>query len=182
MQKVETRCNALLEETAEALNEDVLALMLLAFHKSGLELSIRKAVKWCVFHMKHQRRMQSHQTSVFMTWVSKKIQGTLLRRVLSHSHKSGQVFFGSCELFSPYAWCCPLCRWWVCVLTCHISALLTRVSWALATSKWVVAIPENLGLLTKPQCGSEGCEWLWSLTLFQAHWPELPLDLQYVSG
>ena len=53
MQKVETRCHVLLEETAEALNEDVLALMLLAVQKMDLELSIRKAVKWCVFHMKH---------------------------------------------------------------------------------------------------------------------------------
>ena len=53
MQKVETRCHGLLEETAEALNEDVLALMLLAVQKTDLELSIRKAVKWCVFHMKH---------------------------------------------------------------------------------------------------------------------------------
>ena len=53
MQKVETRCHALLQETAEALNEDVLALMLLAVQKTDLELSIRKAVKWCVFHMKH---------------------------------------------------------------------------------------------------------------------------------
>ena len=48
MQKVETRCDALLEETAEALNEDVLALMLLAVQKTDLELSIRTAVKRCV--------------------------------------------------------------------------------------------------------------------------------------
>ena len=54
MQKVETRCHALLEETAEALNEDVLALMLLAVQKTDLELSIRTAAKRCVFHMKHQ--------------------------------------------------------------------------------------------------------------------------------
>ena len=61
MQKVETRCHALLEETAEALNEDVLALMLWAVQKTDLELSIRKAVKQCVLRMKHQRRIQSHQ-------------------------------------------------------------------------------------------------------------------------
>ena len=54
MQKVVTRCHALLEETAEALKDNVLALMLLAVQKTDLELSIRKAVKWCVFHMKHQ--------------------------------------------------------------------------------------------------------------------------------
>ena len=63
MQKVETRCHALLEETAEALNSDVLALMLLAVQRTDLGLSVRKAVKWCVFHMKYQQRMQSHQTS-----------------------------------------------------------------------------------------------------------------------
>ena len=61
MQKVETRCHALLEETAQALNEDVLALMLLAVQKTGLELSISTAAKRCVFHMKHRQRMQSHQ-------------------------------------------------------------------------------------------------------------------------
>ena len=61
MQKVETRCHALLEETAQALNEDVLALMLWAVQKTDLELSIRKAVKQCVLRMKHQRRIQSHQ-------------------------------------------------------------------------------------------------------------------------
>ena len=53
MQKRETRCHALLEETAEALNEDVLALMLLAVQETDLELSIRTAVKQCVFNMKH---------------------------------------------------------------------------------------------------------------------------------
>ena len=45
MHKVETRCDSLLEETAEALDEDVLALMLLAVQKLDLELSIRTAVK-----------------------------------------------------------------------------------------------------------------------------------------
>ena len=45
MQKRETRCHGLLEETAKALNEDVLALMLLAVQKMDLELSIRMAVK-----------------------------------------------------------------------------------------------------------------------------------------
>ena len=48
MQKVETRCGALLEETAKALDEDVLAVMLLAVQKTDLELSIRTAVNRCV--------------------------------------------------------------------------------------------------------------------------------------
>ena len=48
MHKVEACRHALLEETVEALNGDVLALMLLAVQKTDLELSIRKAVKWCV--------------------------------------------------------------------------------------------------------------------------------------
>ena len=63
MQKVETRCHALLQETAEALNEDVLNLMLLAVQKTDMELSIRMAVKRWVLHMKYQRGTQSHQTS-----------------------------------------------------------------------------------------------------------------------
>ena len=63
MQKVETRCHALLAETAGALNKDVLVLMFLAVQRADLELSIRTAVKRCVFHMKHQQRIQSHQTS-----------------------------------------------------------------------------------------------------------------------
>ena len=49
MHKVESRCDSLLEETVKALNEDVLVLMLLAVQKTDLELSIRTAVKRCVF-------------------------------------------------------------------------------------------------------------------------------------
>ena len=45
MQKPETRCDALLEETVEALNEDVVALMLLAVQRRDLELSVNIAVK-----------------------------------------------------------------------------------------------------------------------------------------
>jgi hypothetical protein len=45
MHKPEMDCHALLEETAEALNEDVLALMLLAVQRSKLKLSVREAVK-----------------------------------------------------------------------------------------------------------------------------------------
>ena len=45
MHKVETRCHSLLEETVDALNDDVLALMLLAVQKMDLALSIRTAVK-----------------------------------------------------------------------------------------------------------------------------------------
>ena len=63
MHKVETRCDTLLEETAEALNKDVLALMLLAVQKMDLGLSIRTAVKQCVFHIKNWQRTQSHQIS-----------------------------------------------------------------------------------------------------------------------
>ena len=45
MHKPEASCGALLEETVEALNEDVVALMLLAVQKEDLELSINVAVK-----------------------------------------------------------------------------------------------------------------------------------------
>ena len=62
MHKVETRCYSLLEETTKALNEEVLALMLLAVQKMDLGLSIRLAVKRCVFHMNNRERMRSHHT------------------------------------------------------------------------------------------------------------------------
>ena len=62
MHKVETRCDSLLKETAEALNEDVLDLMLVAVQKSDLAVSVRIAAKRCVFHVKDRERMQSHQT------------------------------------------------------------------------------------------------------------------------
>jgi hypothetical protein len=45
MNKTETRCHSLLEETVKALNEDVVALMLLAVQKRDLDLSISAAVK-----------------------------------------------------------------------------------------------------------------------------------------
>ena len=43
MHKPETHCRALLEETVEALNEDVVTLMLLAVQRSNLELSVSVA-------------------------------------------------------------------------------------------------------------------------------------------
>ena len=45
MHKPEASCRALLEETVKALNEDVVALMLLAVQREDLELSINVAVK-----------------------------------------------------------------------------------------------------------------------------------------
>ena len=39
--------------TVEALNDDALAIMLLAVQKTDLELSIRIAVKRCVVYVKH---------------------------------------------------------------------------------------------------------------------------------
>ncbi|KAN0136631.1 hypothetical protein V8E53_005678 [Lactarius tabidus] len=40
----DSRCDSLVEETAEALNEDAVALMLLAVQKSNLELSVKMAL------------------------------------------------------------------------------------------------------------------------------------------
>ena len=94
MQKVETRCHALLEETAEALNEDVLALMLLAVQTTDLELSIRTAVKRCVFHMKHQQRMHSHQISKSSRYQSeRKYKACYYVMSYSISTNLGKFFF-----------------------------------------------------------------------------------------
>lgn len=53
MQKPETRCHALLEETAEGLNEDVVTLMLSAVQSNDVELSVRMAVKQWVSRISH---------------------------------------------------------------------------------------------------------------------------------
>ena len=45
MHKPEMDCNALLDETVEALDEDVLVLMLSAVQRSKMGLSVREAVK-----------------------------------------------------------------------------------------------------------------------------------------
>jgi hypothetical protein len=45
MHKPESRCHALLEETADALKDDVVALMLLAAQGKDLRISIKVAVK-----------------------------------------------------------------------------------------------------------------------------------------
>jgi len=45
MHKPNVRCNILVEETAEALNDNVVTLMLLAVQRSNLELSVKIAVK-----------------------------------------------------------------------------------------------------------------------------------------
>ncbi|KAJ3507126.1 hypothetical protein NLJ89_g6477 [Agrocybe chaxingu] len=46
MHKANARCDELVEKTAEALNHDVVTLMLLAVQRSNLELSVKLAVKW----------------------------------------------------------------------------------------------------------------------------------------
>lgn len=45
MHKLDGRCDSLIEITAGALNDDVVALMLLAVQRSNLELSVKLAVK-----------------------------------------------------------------------------------------------------------------------------------------
>ena len=40
----DSRCNGLIEETAAALNDDVVALMLLAVQRGNLELSVKIAL------------------------------------------------------------------------------------------------------------------------------------------
>ena len=40
----DSRCNGLIEKTAAALNEDVVALMLLAVQRGSLELSVKSAL------------------------------------------------------------------------------------------------------------------------------------------
>jgi hypothetical protein len=44
MHMKESRCDGLIEETAAALNEDVVALMLLAVQRDNLELSVKMAL------------------------------------------------------------------------------------------------------------------------------------------
>jgi hypothetical protein len=46
MHKLNAWCNNLIEETAGALNNDVVTLMLLAMQRSNLELSVKLAVTW----------------------------------------------------------------------------------------------------------------------------------------
>ena len=46
MQKRGQRCADLIEVTADALNDGVVALMLLAVQKDNLELNIKQAIKW----------------------------------------------------------------------------------------------------------------------------------------
>jgi hypothetical protein len=44
MHRKDSRCDSLVEKTAEALNEDVIALMLLAVQRGNLEWSVRTAL------------------------------------------------------------------------------------------------------------------------------------------
>ncbi|SRR6266404_2338754 len=48
----ETRCDNLIEATAAALNEDVVALMLVAVQKDNLGVSVNLALKWSVHQFK----------------------------------------------------------------------------------------------------------------------------------
>ena len=44
MHTKESRCDTLIEKTAEALNDDVVVLMLLAVQRGNLELSVKTAL------------------------------------------------------------------------------------------------------------------------------------------
>ena len=44
MHKKDSRCNNLIEKTAEVLNDDVVVLMLLAVQRGNLELSVETAL------------------------------------------------------------------------------------------------------------------------------------------
>lgn len=44
MNMKDSRCDSLIETTAAALNEDVIALMLLAVQRGNLELSVKRAL------------------------------------------------------------------------------------------------------------------------------------------
>ena len=46
MHKQDQRCTDLIEVTANALSEDVVALMLMAVQRDNLELSIKQAIEW----------------------------------------------------------------------------------------------------------------------------------------
>ena len=46
MQRHGQRCAGLVEMTADALSDDVVALMLVAVQRDNLELSIKQAIKW----------------------------------------------------------------------------------------------------------------------------------------
>ena len=96
MHKVETRCDSLLEETAEALNEDVLTLMLLAVQKADLGLSIRTAVTRCVFHVKNRERMQSHQRySVHNMSLNEDTRDVILSCLIPFPQIWASICFGS---------------------------------------------------------------------------------------
>ena len=46
MNSKDSHCKSLIEKTAVALSEDVIALMLLAVQRGNLELSVKTALSW----------------------------------------------------------------------------------------------------------------------------------------
>ena len=46
MHRENARCNDLIEKTAAALDNDIVALMLLAVQRDNLELSVKVALNW----------------------------------------------------------------------------------------------------------------------------------------
>src|SRR6266404_3689424 len=70
MNKQEARCDSLTEVTDAALNEDAVALMLVAVQKDNLGLSVNLSLKWSVLQFK-RTEWGSHQTvqGLFQWWV-----------------------------------------------------------------------------------------------------------------
>ena len=53
MHKTDGCCKKLIEETAGALNDDAVTLMLVAVQRTNVELSVKVAVKRCVWSYKN---------------------------------------------------------------------------------------------------------------------------------
>jgi len=58
MHKKDSHCSGLIEKTAASLNEDIVALMLLAVQRGNIELSVKTALMLC------------HDRDVHLTWVT----------------------------------------------------------------------------------------------------------------
>jgi hypothetical protein len=97
MHKPNMRCNELVEETAGALNNDAVTLMLLAVQKSNLELSVNLAVKrWVCWH-KALREYLSSQCSVHPYFT---VTDMDMKRIVGRSLVSFPYVWVSVEIIS----------------------------------------------------------------------------------
>ena len=152
MHEAGKRCTELIEKTANALNDNVVSVMLLAVQKGNLELSIYVAVTKSVF-------------SYRMAWKKPHIYFRACAMFRGGEEERGKII-GECVTAFPYMWfyvSSPACLSCLC-LADHALSLLASV--------WALLLVHSVHFLLTSFLSLLARVWvLFLFVLFTAYWP-----------